>query len=382
MKKTLACIFAAAMVFGMTTVAYAASKTTSISVDDSPYLFKSGKMVPATVFEPGKTFYYPIENLDDDYNNGDLNILTTSAVPGLSITKKINEGSKVFESVSIVRRKPAGLSDLGFIEEDYTLFIEVVTKSIGSSKSVDADFVFTISASSSVEIGNDEATLYETFKSGSSDNGDGDGTYTVDNYVYDFSDAEGRIDIDFDNGVIFNVYVTNQKERYLEYTDDPMDYDAADEVDDRYGNKATLDFHLFKGSTSEKTFATAGKLYIPADKDAYIYEISGSKLRGIEADYDSDEDAFVVRTKTPGYYVISDKKLGDIATSTGKKSLTSSEEESSSSSSSSAPETTPTNPGTETNPNTGANDMVALAMSLVVVSLAFVGVATFKKQTK
>lgn len=382
MKKTLACIFAAAMVFGMTTVAYAASKTTSISVDDSPYLFVSGEMVPATEFKPGKTFYFPIENLDEDYNNGELNVLTTSAVSGIRVSKDINDGSNIFESVDIVRKKAAGLGDLGYNEDDYTLYIEVVTKSLSSSKSVDVDFVFTLGASSSVEIANDQATLYETFKSGSSNTGSGDGSYTESDYVYDFSDAEGRIDIDFENGVIFNVYVTDQKERYLEYTDDPTDYDAADEVDDRYGSKATLDFHLFLGKTSEKTFATSGKLYIPADKTDYIYEISGDKLRGIEADYDSDEDAFVIRTKTPGYYVISDKQLGDIVTSTGKRAMTEADESSSSSSSSSSSQAPSTNTGGETNPNTGATDMTALAMALVVVSLAGIGVATFKKQTK
>ena len=70
---------------------------------------------------------------------------------------------------------------------------------------------------------------------------------------------------------------------------------------------ANIDFLTFE---MEPTFNKIGTVYIYADEDAYIYEVTadGAKeIKGLE--WDEDYEAWTFRTRTLGSYAISDVEL-------------------------------------------------------------------------
>ena len=70
---------------------------------------------------------------------------------------------------------------------------------------------------------------------------------------------------------------------------------------------ANIDFINFEG---EPTTNRTGTLYIYADEDSYIYEVTSKGAKKINgAYYDDDEEAWVIRTRNLTSYAISDKKL-------------------------------------------------------------------------
>lgn len=80
------------------------------------------------------------------------------------------------------------------------------------------------------------------------------------------------------------------------------DRDFAYDYDD-----ANIDFINFEG---EPTTNRTGTLYIYADEDSYIYEVTSKGAKKINgAYYDDDEEAWVIRTRNLTSYAISDKKL-------------------------------------------------------------------------
>ena len=73
------------------------------------------------------------------------------------------------------------------------------------------------------------------------------------------------------------------------------------------GLYANIDFINFEG---EPTTNRTGTLYIYADEDSYIYEVTSKGAKKINgAYYDDDEEAWVIRTRNLTSYAISDKKL-------------------------------------------------------------------------
>lgn len=399
MKKLLAVVLALTLALGMTTVAFAASKTGYISINDEEvytYDSDSKTMKKVEKYEPGKTYYIPVWNEDKDYNNDKDNITSTSALSEYKLRRSIDEGTKVISGVQFVIKnvdKINGktLSENGKIVSSNKLaFICITTKDIFSSEDIDVEMEIYVYGNSDHKV-----------KQGSSSVDD----YTVNfdhNFEYGTKDATNYIsvsdsapivnfdDIDSDeieigfneakDDVRFVVNAKGQKELFLRYSNDDGSSIAAPIVD-KYP-EAALDFHLFEGNN--KTFRRTGKLYIPASeievKDGkmgapYLYEIVNGKLTEIKATYDSNAEEFVISTNKLGNYVVSDTKL---------KSTTEKDESSSKDETSSTTETTTTKPGTSTgNPDTGANDVVGVAVALAVVSLAAIGAtSSFKKRTK
>lgn len=110
---------------------------------------------------------------------------------------------------------------------------------------------------------------------------------------------------------------------------------------------ADLTFLTFKGTPS---FSSNAKVEIYADEDTYLYEIKDGKVVESNFKYDDDAAAFVGKARTLGAYVISDIKLVNAATTEETK-----------------------------NPDTGANDVVGVAVALAVVSLVAAGAVSLKK---
>ena len=91
-----------------------------------------------------------------------------------------------------------------------------------------------------------------------------------------------------------------------------------------------------------------------------MYEMKDGKLVETSATWDEDASAFVLKTKTLGSYVLSDKAL---------KNVSSSSSDSGSSSN-----------GSVTNPDTGANDVIGVAAALGIVALISAAAVSMKKK--
>lgn len=173
--------------------------------------------------------------------------------------------------------------------------IDVVGKvSVGTSKSsaekdqeVSVDFTLTNS-----EPGNgnhDEATDYVSIEPG-------------ERAVVSFADdASDEFEVEFGDDARFVFNARGQGKLNLAYNT-KYNKDFAYDYDD-----ANIDFINFEG---EPTTNRTGTLYIYADEDSYIYEVTSKGAKKINgAYYDDDEEAWVIRTRNLTSYAISDKKL-------------------------------------------------------------------------
>lgn len=169
--------------------------------------------------------------------------------------------------------------------------------------------------------------------------------YTT-NFVLDVADDADVTDIEFGSDgdlALFTVDLDGQPNINVGYS---TKFNA--DIADKYPS-ANLNFIKW---TATPTFNRTGDLYIYADEDTFIYEVTADGLKEIaKAEYDEDYGAWHIRTRKLSSYVVSDEEL-DVTAST------SSSEASSSETSSSNPSTggttgTGSNTNVKPNPNTG-----------------------------
>ena len=126
------------------------------------------------------------------------------------------------------------------------------------------------------------------------------------------------------------------------------DVDADSDILKKYAdNDADITFLNFPG---EPTFNATATVYFYKDEDSFVYALKDGKLTTVNAKWSDDDGAFVLKTRTLGSYVFSDKKLSVAATT----------------------------PGSE-NPDTGANDVVGIAAALAAVALVSAAAVSLKK---
>ena len=175
----------------------------------------------------------------------------------------------------------------------------------------------------------------------------------TDNPVCTFDEDcdEYEIIFDDDETATFVVPGAQTKDLFLR-----LDTDVPEALEDKFPS-ADITAVLFAGNN--KTFKKTGELTIPADsidgKAPFIYNYEDGKLTVCEdAKYDDGKEEFTIKTNKLGNYIISDKELvaADGEGETGTDA--------------------------ETNPDTGANDFVGLAVALAVVSVAGIAVAKRK----
>lgn len=128
----------------------------------------------------------------------------------------------------------------------------------------------------------------------------------------------------------FKVKIIDQKSLYL----------GLSEAENKTIAKAYPNADLrFINWTARPTFDYSGTLSIYMDPDEYIYGINDdNQLYRLGGTYDSDNDAYVISTKTLGSYVISDVQL--TAASSGSGTTTTTPSSSTAPSSSAAPSST------------------------------------------
>lgn len=288
---------------------------------------------------------------------------------------KYNEGRKLIKSIAI--NDDDATVEVKLINDytsvrDKTFDIEFTLKGIGKNKPTNVDFRVYGTVSNTmndkdsdvillhIEEGTDtlrvdasevlEHTLYKVIGTAATDG-------TTDGKDYKYATLELTTS---DDDVEVDVRVYDGDKLYL-YNKVDADKDVLKAYAD---TDAELTFLTFPAKPEFNATATV-RFY--KDEGTYIYANNNGKLSPITANaagaagqvagqvkWDEDEGCYILKTRTLGSYVFSDKKL-NVAVSGGSAS------------------------GTTTNPDTGANDVVGIASALAVVALVSAAAVSLKK---
>jgi hypothetical protein len=328
MKKLFSLVLAVAMVMSMAAVVLAVEEEEQIwGILDAVYFTESDGVlknvfVGSDPIPYGKTAFFALFCEDNGKGYGDDVTFTFGESPneksvgpfgaselvveydvvkGVKPKLSYEMGSSYVDSVEIVKKKQNFLQDESG-RDLYAYFVAVKIKSSTSTSKVDvigeiqmkkskqvrdvsdlvdgADFAFSV--------GYNPAESLEELKK--------------DPFVYDFKDSEDeewQIDLYGEAGY-FIVNTVGQGKLVL-FNDTKFNADVAALYPD-----ANLDFVIGSGTSFNKT----GELYLFADEGSYLYQLKADgTLAAVKAEYDEYEEAFVVKTRTLGSYVISDIEL-------------------------------------------------------------------------
>lgn len=193
----------------------------------------------------------------------------------------------------------------------YEYWVEISTKSSNSTKENDlVGTLYTGTNKNSAKDG-DSFRLEVTLSNQSNNSGDKNDYKDATDYVtiedgeraiVSFADdASDEFEVEFGDDARFVFNARGQSKLNLAYNT-KYDKDFAYDYDD-----ANIDFLTFEG---EPTTNRTGTLYIYADEDSYIYEVTSKGAKKINgAKYNHDEEAWEIRTRNLTSYAISDKKL-------------------------------------------------------------------------
>lgn len=337
MKKVISLALAMAMALSMTSMAITFSP-----VDDSVGAPDGADMYPGEtyVFDvPGWTFANADVD-DSDYR----------------LTVDWDEGSALVKSVKLLdRRSNGGPQDVMRIEielkENYT---------IEDPK----DLVGTLTLKEKWDGGAEHELVLEA---------------TVCNDVEDIDGGDNRDDataIDVDDNTIYNVTTSGwfdfggdgnrlssvmvrlpeDKQVFAYWNEDPIE-----EIEDKYYDlDADIEYVNF---VAKPNLGRNAEIAIQGDysDQYYLYEVVNGDLEPIDADWNEDDGLFEFTASKLGSYVISDKELVAEADEPAEDDK---------------PATDDT---TTQNPDTGANDVVGVAVALAAVSLVAAGAVSLKK---
>lgn len=347
MKKVLALVLAVAM---MSTVAFAASETIFNGYDGAAH------NAPSTPVKDGPFAYGP----DDDFSIGssDLNMDGNKAVSDLNTDnysiKKVTYKSGKAYIASIELDDDEGDELTVTFKKDYSVdkskAVEAFIELRGKGSDVN---VKTVNIKFSTTYGIDVNTVYID------EDGDIDETDLDFDMINKFKPKKvdnkevgnpyGTLSFDTDDGdTSVEVRVYDGDKFYLAH-----DYDADKKVlVANADSDAEISFLNFNAKPSFNSTATV--YFYQVDEDGFVYELTGEgKIKKSAAKWSEDDGCWVLKTRTLGSYVFSDKALTSAA----------------------AADTT----DNTTNPDTGANDVVGIATALAVVSLVAAGAVSLKK---
>ena len=301
MKKFMAASLAAAMVLSMGATAFAADEvanpvtglaTDAIYTESDGKVAKTLDVTGGARLGYGKTAYYALEA-----NNGNVWVTEMEAVKGMSIKQKWEMNGTAVEKLQIVKKKQS----VNGGQNDYVYFLAITMKPSTSMSQIDVIGEITLKKSGDNKI--DETYDIEIPVGYAYA---GDRTITDSVKIFNFgttgeSPLEGTEDDTLDiDGVGYFEVDTNGQGKILLGCDVDFNSDVAAKFPE-----ANLDFVNGNGANFNKT----GLLTIEADPDTYLYQNVDGVLKAVKAEYDEYEEAFKVKTRTLGEYVISDTEL-------------------------------------------------------------------------
>ena len=192
----------------------------------------------------------------------------------------------------------------------YTYWVEVKTKKSDSTKELDvAGTLYLGTSKNKAEDKNNEAGIDFTLSNRVSDYNEpgiveDDYTFEADkNGAVKFSDDAEEVTLYFGSkeDAWFTFNAKGQSALNFGYT---LKFNK--EIADLFP-KANIDFISWN---AEPTTNRTGDLYITADEDTFLYEVTEDGIKEVNgAEYDEDEGAWHIRTRKLGAYAISDMEL-------------------------------------------------------------------------
>ena len=216
-----------------------------------------------------------------------------------------------FNAVTTYANNPTGSYDGYTTDSGYAYWVQIKTKSSTGTKDIDVVGDLSIGRSKNSAKEN-KISVDFTLTNQTNDSHDKGEYEDAEDFVHiepdtravvKFADdASDEFEVEFgDDDARFIFNARGQGKLNLAYNT-KYDKDFAYDYDD-----ANIDFLTFEG---EPTTNRTGTLYIYADEDSYIYEVTprgAKKING--AKYNHDEEAWEIRTRHLTSYAISDKKL-------------------------------------------------------------------------
>ena len=253
--------------------------------------------------EAGKKYggYTQVENVYYD-DNGPATETEARAAAKASVDKTLD--LKVETNI-----EPKQVTGPASTDPHYEYWIKITTKDSATTKDIDVVGKVSVGTSKSSAEKDQEVSVDFTLTNANTNN---PGSYTDreddvyiepgERAVVSFADdASDEFTVEFGDDAYFVFNARGQGKLNLAYNT-KYNKDFAYDYDD-----ANIDFINFEG---EPTTNRTGTLYIYADEDSYIYEVTSKGAKKINgAYYDDDEEAWVIRTRNLTSYAISDKKL-------------------------------------------------------------------------
>lgn len=299
MKKTLALGLAAAMIMSMgaTVLAKDDALYPIGKVSDSAYLFDNDASVvdlssSVDSVAYGKTVYYPllntVEGAETPY------VYESDAVSGVKLKASWDMNGKLVKGIEVTKKK---------VTDEAQKYIYFVAVNLAESNSTSAvDLVGKIEMRKARSFDYEDMRLdvnleiaYPTAS---------DSVITEDPQIFKegdgfMGDSEEEFTFECDSDSYFTVNTVGQSKLLLAAT---TDFDS--KIADLYPD-ANLNFFYGNGATFNKT----GVLTLAAEEGSYLYQLKDGGMVRLNAEYDEYDEAFIIKTKTLGQYVISDTAL-------------------------------------------------------------------------
>ena len=324
MKKTLALVLAAVMTAGMTTTAFAYIDDYKLALGkdgngtDTLYVMDDGVAKNVTsdyIFEGGDEIVLPIVMWED---TGDTNTYEASKVKGMYEDKDDVKMPKVYATWKEGEAEELSIETVKFGAGNYSYAVVVTVPDVTGNKIQDlvGDIMIGSSKSSAEKY---DYTKYDLQVSYAPDGVDtyykvdfdgGDVLESGKTGIVAFDKEAGEIDIEFGDQAMFTVDVTGQRKLNLAWNTD-FDKEFAAMYD--YAN---IDFVTFEGTPA---FNKTGTLYIYADEDEFVYEVTADGAKAVKAEWNEDYEAWELKTRTLKSYAISDVELDEKTETEDKK---------------------------------------------------------------
>ena len=321
MKKIFALALAAVMTAGMTTVAFAANDPDVVKFTGNVYYDVNGDgeiaagecktvqrgstgtdTLGGEIIPGGKELYF---ELQADYGSGYVAVDKLDDLKSWEVAADWTVEDDKVDTPKFVQAK---------VGSSYGVYLKVVlpenetvtnkdivgTIGLGDTKTDAKNASGHTLANVVVTYGRDKTNLDPDIKSFE---GDFPAAFETKGAVVDFDDVRDEIDINFNDLALFTVDVTGQGKLDLRFH---TDFDS--EVAAMY-DYANIDFLTFTG---EPVFNKNGIMYIYADEDAFVYEVTADGVKEITGlDWDEDYEAWTFKTRKLTRYAISDVELDE-----------------------------------------------------------------------